>query len=62
MVVVLAHIIAGCSDGLTKHIQDYEFQEYLREGTVEETCKALIELTLSRGAGDNVTAIIVDIE
>ena len=52
-----------CSDGLTKHIHDYELEEHLNKGnSCEETCKTLIDLTLSRGAGDNVTAIIVDIE
>lgn len=51
-----------CSDGLTKHIQDPEIQDLLREGNSEEVCKTLIDLTLSRGAGDNVTAIVVDIE
>ena len=51
-----------CSDGLTKHSTDFEFQDMLREGTVEETCQKLIDQTLSRGAGDNVTVILVDIE
>lgn len=51
-----------CSDGLTKHITDLELQDFLKKGTPEECCKHLIETTLSRGAGDNVTAIIVDIE
>ena len=51
-----------CSDGLTKHLSDMEFQEMLQKGSVEETCQELIDLTLSRGAGDNVTAILVDIE
>ena len=52
-----------CSDGLTKHIQDYELEEQLKKGNSgEETCRTLIDLTLSRGAGDNVTAIVVDIE
>ncbi len=51
-----------CSDGLTKHIVDLEFQDILQKGTAEETCKELVELTLSRGAGDNVTAIIIDID
>ena len=50
-----------CSDGLTKHIVDIEFQDMLQNGSAEETCKKLIDLTLSRGAGDNVTAIIIDI-
>lgn len=51
-----------CSDGLTKHILDYEIEAMLQEGTAEETCNNLIETTLDRGAGDNVTVIIVDIE
>lgn len=51
-----------CSDGLTKHLTDPEIEEFLEQGTAEECCKLLIETTLSRGAGDNVTAIIVDIE
>lgn len=51
-----------CSDGLTKHIVDFEFQDILQKGSAEETCKELTELTLSRGAGDNVTTIIIDID
>jgi serine/threonine protein phosphatase PrpC len=51
-----------CSDGLTKHILDYELEDMIKDGTAEETCRKLIETTLERGAGDNVTVIIVDIE
>ncbi len=51
-----------CSDGLTKHISDVEIEDMLRKGTHQEACKNLIDLTLERGAGDNVTAIVVDIE
>jgi serine/threonine protein phosphatase PrpC len=52
-----------CSDGLTKHTLDFEFQEMLNKGTsTEKVCKELTELTLSRGAGDNVTTIIIDID
>jgi len=50
-----------CSDGLTKHLGDQDIQEYMRSGTAEECCKHCIEITLSRGAGDNVTAIVIDI-
>lgn len=50
-----------CSDGLTKHIQNIEFEEILGKNSTENTCKQLIALTLERGAGDNVTAIIIDI-
>ncbi|MEX2353956.1 MAG: protein phosphatase 2C domain-containing protein [Gammaproteobacteria bacterium] len=51
-----------CSDGLTKHITDAEIEEFLGKGNAEECCTNLINTTLSRGAGDNVTAIVVDIE
>lgn len=51
-----------CSDGLTKHTNDIEFQEMLPIGTPQECCQTMIKQTLERGAGDNVTAIIVDVE
>jgi len=51
-----------CSDGLTKHINDEELGELLAEGNSEECCTNLIQTTLSRGAGDNVSAIVVDIK
>lgn len=51
-----------CSDGLTKHTLDFEFEERLGNGSAEEICKELIDLTLDRGAGDNVTAIVIDID
>lgn len=51
-----------CSDGLTKHITDFEIEEILAEGDHAEACKTLIDLTLERGAGDNVTAIVIDID
>ena len=50
-----------CSDGLTKHTEDFEFQEILGNGSAEEICKEMIDITLDRGAGDNVTAIVIDI-
>ena len=51
-----------CSDGLIKHVVDIEIETILQQGTAKETCKKLIDLTLSRGGYDNVTAIIVDID
>lgn len=50
-----------CSDGLTKHIPDMELQTELGNGDATGCCKHLIDMVLSRGAGDNVTAIVVDI-
>jgi serine/threonine protein phosphatase PrpC len=51
-----------CSDGLTKHIPDMELQDQMKGGKAEEACRRLVDMVLSRGAGDNVTAIVVDIE
>lgn len=50
-----------CSDGLTKHVTDFEIEDILDEGSHEEACQDMIQLTLDRGAVDNVTAIVVDI-
>ena len=51
-----------CSDGLTKHMTDFEIEDILQEEkSGEGACKTLIDLTLERGAVDNVTAIVVDI-
>ena len=50
-----------CSDGLTKHVTDLEIQDILDDGNIQEACKELINLTLERGAVDNVTAIVIDI-
>ena len=51
-----------CSDGLTKHIADLDFEKILAKGDIEKKCNELIDLTLARGAKDNVTAILIDIE
>ncbi len=50
-----------CSDGLDKHLHDDEIAALLRKGTVDEAARALIDLTLERGALDNVTVSVVDI-
>ena len=50
-----------CSDGLTKHIPDLDFEKMLAKGDVKKKCSELIDLTLARGAKDNVTAVLVDI-
>ncbi len=50
-----------CSDGLVKHIVDFELEKMLQKDPLKETCENLIKLTLSRGAEDNVTIIVIDI-
>lgn len=48
-----------CSDGLTEHVEDAELPALLTGGTAQSAADRLIELTLKRGARDNVTAIVV---
>jgi protein phosphatase len=47
-----------CSDGLTKHVSEAEIRQVLEsDHGSQATCEALIDLTLERGAEDNVTVI-----
>lgn len=49
-----------CSDGLTGHVEDAEIlSESERTRSLRSYCERLIELTLLRGAKDNVTVIAV---
>jgi hypothetical protein len=49
-----------CSDGITRHIDDHELGELLTAGTEPELlCQQLKEICYSRGAEDNLTAVIV---
>jgi len=48
-----------CSDGLTKHVTDDEIAAAVRAHGAEAATAALIELTLARGARDNVTVAVV---
>ena len=48
-----------CTDGLTKHVPDDDIARILGEGgNAEESCRRLVDLTLERGATDNVTVIV----
>jgi serine/threonine protein phosphatase PrpC len=50
-----------CSDGLTGHVEDHEILHVVTsDGDAQQACDALIELTLARGATDNVTVIVVE--
>ncbi len=46
-----------CSDGLTEHVTDEEIAEHMTTYPPQEACDALVDLTLSRGAKDNVTVV-----
>lgn len=48
-----------CSDGLTGHVSDEEIRDCVDGNTPQDACQALLDLTLERGAVDNVTIIVV---
>jgi len=48
-----------CSDGLTEHVSDAEMAQMLGQFPAQEACNRLIDLTLSRGARDNVTVVVL---
>lgn len=51
-----------CSDGLSNIVTDQEIlYEVIHGGEPSECCKRLLDTTLSRGAPDNVTAILLEL-
>ena len=48
-----------CSDGLTGHVEDAEILAESGARSLERFCDRLVELTLLRGAKDNVTVVAV---
>jgi serine/threonine protein phosphatase PrpC len=52
-------VVLLCTDGLTKHVTDAEIASHMSRHTpAEKTCKALVDLALSRGGTDNVTVVM----
>jgi len=51
-----------CSDGLDKHLKEQEIEDILGKGEPKEAAQTLVDVTLSRGAADNVTVSVVSIE
>ena len=49
-----------CSDGLYNPVELSDICSVLGEGAPEGACESLVDLALSSGARDNVTAIVVD--
>jgi protein phosphatase len=47
-----------CSDGLTNHVEDHELLAIAIAHPPQAACDRLIDLTLSRGATDNVTVVM----
>lgn len=51
-----------CSDGLSNIVTDQEIlYEVIHGGEAAECCQRLLDITLSRGAPDNVTAVLFQI-
>jgi len=51
-----------CSDGITRHIPDYELRDLLRSGAdLEALCAEMKERCYQRGAEDNLTAVVVQV-
>ena len=50
-----------CSDGLTARVEDAEIAAVLGDGDADSRVRRLVELTLERGAPDNVTVISVGV-
>ena len=51
-----------CSDGITRHIDDYELSSFLgMDADPSDICARLKELCYERGAHDNLTAVVVRI-
>ena len=52
-----------CSDGLSNTVNDQELLfEVLHDGSPETCCQRLLEISMSRGAPDNVTAVLIQTE
>lgn len=49
-----------CSDGLDKHVKDEEIETFLRADDTSTVAQKLIDVTLERGAMDNVSVCVVD--
>lgn len=55
-------LILLCSDGLSNMATDQELLfELIHGGPMEESCERLLNLALSRGAPDNVTAVLIQL-
>ncbi len=48
-----------CSDGITRHVDDAEIEGLLSNGNPASICDRLKEICYSRGAEDNLTAVVV---
>lgn len=53
-------VLLLCSDGLVNMVSDQELlYEVIHGGAIEDCCRRLLDMTLSRGAPDNVTIVLL---
>jgi protein phosphatase len=57
--LMLADTFVLCSDGLTGHVRDTEILATVEQLPPQTACDKLIQMTLDRGASDNVTVMVV---
>jgi len=50
-----------CSDGLYRHVTHEEIAHLLSIGSTSSAAQSLVDLTLDRGALDNVTVVLIDV-
>ena len=48
-----------CSDGLTGHVADRDILLAASNATPQRACETLLDLSLERGASDNVTVVVI---
>lgn len=51
-----------CSDGLYRHVKEDEIGRIAADADLDRAAKALVDLTLERGAKDNVTVVVLRAE
>jgi serine/threonine protein phosphatase PrpC len=51
-----------CSDGLTKEVADEEIARTVEYYPLDQAARALVQLAVTRGASDNVTAVLVELQ
>ena len=52
-----------CSDGLTRHVEDAEIAEAIRQDDdPQNVCQSLLDLALERGGRDNITIVLARYE
>jgi serine/threonine protein phosphatase PrpC len=51
-----------CSDGLNKHLMDYQLISPMQDPSIKNTIKRLMTMSIEGGGSDNITVILVDVK